>query len=920
MNEKSPLVINGIKFSPRETEILPFVASGMSYKTIAIQLGISFRTVDTHIQNIGKKIGHTSQEGIRKFLRTSNVCFDTYSSHKENKLTRIIVGILLPLLLIMSYYVFFMVNANKHNTINNIKTVCSILERQNILDKMLVCIKQNKTIVLIGQGGMGKTTIARKFAVFWEKEYDFVFEINAETADAAASSFKNIAWKLASTEAARATVLSILNISDREERTNQIIDFVKKQLIDHKWLLIFDNVNDVEIVKKYFIAKNCGIGNIIVTTRNAIVCNSAYLHNAVCLKIPELTKKEKQKLFCGILERDTTNAFLEAIPSYPLDISTAAYYIKNTAISYDDYLERLKDIDNLEKEERNIIASSSDYKQTRYTIISSVFSKIISENENFKVLALTLCLIDSQNIPRSLLERVSDKMIVDAFICSLLKHSIISVDGSMTNIHRFTQAIGRKFLLKTLSSAEKEKYIQQLVDSITPYSEIRWLMYRSNINSYNTKWFMYLPHYNAIVQNIENASVSQDCKDRTLVKILIANGFILAGSGENIDECHTLYKKALAIDKDGKYINDYEKAVITFEFGFGALLRSRYDEAILQTQQVLLQCDKIPESEALRVIAIAHLGRIYSFMNNIKNAKDYLAKAWSSIPNNKTNWSKNLKSQVLYQLSQLYTNSYKKNDIERAIACSNQILTIWNAEKYFHKSSEGQFEQLAFFVPVTRCNLIKMYNSIGKYAEALQEADEIEYLYKEDPDNTIFGIYLQASIEKGHALMRMEKTNEAKQCLNFAIDSLIKMGGDLYFWVAYVYRSELFIRDKAYDLAYQDCEQALKWKTGNDNYSQLLCCICLFNGAITTHQLNKITESTQYIKQFLELANNLCVNLLNDRTYRVLKENNVFVLPERIDIFLENSRKIFSAICGQSHPFVNYLNGLVPLVIPQHPQ
>jgi hypothetical protein len=77
--------------------------------------------------------------------------------------------------------------------------------------------------------------------------------------------------------------------------------------------------------------------------------------------------------------------------------------------------------------------------------------------------------------------------------------------------------------------------------------------------------------------------------------------------------------------------------------------------------------------------------------------------------------------------------------------------------------------------------------------------------------------------------MRTRKTNEAKQCLNTAIGSLGKMIGNLYSWIAYAYRSELFMEDRTYELTYLNCGRALKWKTVNNNYSQLLCCFCLFN-------------------------------------------------------------------------------------------
>ncbi|MDR0385084.1 MAG: hypothetical protein LBH60_03305, partial [Prevotellaceae bacterium] len=520
-------------------------------------------------------------------------------------------------------------------------------------------------------------------------------------------------------------------------------------------------------------------GDIIITTRNVTICNSEYFHNIKCIKVGELTTQEKETLFFEITGQKPVPAFLDTISSYPLDVSTAAYYIKNTAISCNDYLERLQDIDNLEKESNRIILLCSDYKHSRYSIVSSTFDNIIRQYNEFRILALALTLTDSQNIPRFLLERISSKAIVDAFICELLKHSIVSVEGDMINLHRSTQELGRRFISKIFSPQEAEKYIRSITNGITPYSEIRWLMYKSNINNYSTKWTAYLPHYKAIIRNTEQFPVSRDCKNYTTARILIAHGFILAGSGENIKESNNLYKKALETEKDGSYIGDYEKIVILFEFGYGALLYNDYEKSFLYTKQGLDLCKKVPGSEAIQIMLTANLGRIYSFMNNNTQAACYLNKALALIPSCEKIWTKNLRSQILCQLARLYvTSSMRTEDIRQAISCSNDVLVIWDADRYFHENDMQSIPKVAFFSQVARCNLAEVYNYAGEHVKALREADEIEYFYNKDPDNTTFGVYLNALVEKGLALIRIGRTAEAERCLDRSIENFTKMGGD----------------------------------------------------------------------------------------------------------------------------------------------
>ncbi|HET7762722.1 MAG TPA: helix-turn-helix transcriptional regulator, partial [Phycicoccus sp.] len=54
------------ELTPRETEVLRLVATGMSYKDIAARLVVSHRTVQNHVQNtLGKLHLHNRVELVR---------------------------------------------------------------------------------------------------------------------------------------------------------------------------------------------------------------------------------------------------------------------------------------------------------------------------------------------------------------------------------------------------------------------------------------------------------------------------------------------------------------------------------------------------------------------------------------------------------------------------------------------------------------------------------------------------------------------------------------------------------------------------------------------------------------------------------------------------------------------------------------
>ena len=67
----NPLILNGLKFTPREADVIACVVHARGGKKIASILGISHRTVEGYIHDIRLKIRTNSQEGIRDFVEST---------------------------------------------------------------------------------------------------------------------------------------------------------------------------------------------------------------------------------------------------------------------------------------------------------------------------------------------------------------------------------------------------------------------------------------------------------------------------------------------------------------------------------------------------------------------------------------------------------------------------------------------------------------------------------------------------------------------------------------------------------------------------------------------------------------------------------------------------------------------------------
>jgi len=63
--------VNGAKLSERETEVAHRVADGLTNRQIARLLGISEKTVETHLRNIFRKTGLASRAQLAVYITRS---------------------------------------------------------------------------------------------------------------------------------------------------------------------------------------------------------------------------------------------------------------------------------------------------------------------------------------------------------------------------------------------------------------------------------------------------------------------------------------------------------------------------------------------------------------------------------------------------------------------------------------------------------------------------------------------------------------------------------------------------------------------------------------------------------------------------------------------------------------------------------
>lgn len=371
-----------------------------------------------------------------------------------------------------------------------IPTASSFLNRPELMaqiDHKLRGEKEIQSLALIGIGGAGKTTLARQYAQ--QQKAKLIWELNAETRDDLNRSFEKLAAALSKTDKDKKELRVIQDIKLPHEREEKLMQFVKTHLkAISSWFLIFDNVETLASIQNHFPQDphTWGIGKVILTSRDHHFQNSSQINQT--LFVGELNKTEKLNLFTKIMSSEETepftsaqsekaSQFLDNIPPFPLDISVAAYYLKSTHSSYSEYLEHIKKYkENFENFQLSILRENGSYDKTRYGIITLSLKEIIAKSPDFSDLLLFISLINAQNIPRDLLEKYTDPIVVSNFIYHLKKYSLIMNNSLLPcnfvatlSLHHSTQDISLPYLIQHLDLRKGKPLLDKISNVLDAY-------------------------------------------------------------------------------------------------------------------------------------------------------------------------------------------------------------------------------------------------------------------------------------------------------------------------------------------------------------------------------------------------------------------------------------------------------------------
>ena len=630
------------------------------------------------------------------------------------------------------------------------------------LDKKFKSQRDIQTVALVGIGGAGKTTLARQYVL--SQKPSLVWEINAETKNSLQESFESLAYALSQTDKNKKLFKEFQKIKDPHEKEEKILLFVREKLKVHPhWFLIYDNVEKVTDIQKYFPHDShvWGTGKIIITTRDSHIQNNSYINQA--LQIGELDKNQKLSFFLNIMNRGTARQFtpaqkeeakkfLEEIPPFPLDILIAAYYLKATNVSYSKYLENFnhytKDFASVQE---NILKGAGDYIKTRYAIITLSLQQLMAAHKDFVDLLLLISFLDSQNIPRELLDKYKGNTVVDNFIYNLKKYSLItnessSAIGSTISIHRKTQELILSYLVKKLALEKNSSLFLQISDIIDSYTnelidKKNYIKIKPLVSHYET----FLSHESLLSKDIKGLisgvlgsiyfHVGDDAKAKPFLEESIRNldknrkknypkiakslinlgnvyrEFANYGKAQEVlEEGLSIYKKYLPENYDGiaralrylgkvyRSLGDYEKAIKVLE------------------ESLMLYKQNLPRDNAKLAVVLVYLGNIY-------REKGYFKKARQSVEEG--------------------LEIFKKHSPENHIEIARTLMYLGNIYRelgFFEKAKISLEESLMFYKKIfgkdnirissVLSSLSNVYRDLGNFEKAKSLIEKSLLIYK----------------------------------------------------------------------------------------------------------------------------------------------------------------------------------------------
>jgi hypothetical protein len=273
------------------------------------------------------------------------------------------------------------------------------------------------SFALCGLGGLGKTQIAAEFALSHEEEFDAIFWIDADGVQKLDEGFSRIAEELGLVKPGE----SDSGDKDRTANRNLALGWLEKpetltspkiggetepSPTKTKWLLIFDNADDLEILWDYW--PQTGNGAILLTSRDPMAKTRPLLgKSGKGLDVTPFTTDESKELLwklvgesCKVENEQKQEILLERLSGLPLAVRQTAATVRQKRITLNEFIQVYST--ELFVSELNEVESMPQQDRYKYTL-ATVWS-FNEPNPGAEALATVLSFMDPTRVYEHILK------------------------------------------------------------------------------------------------------------------------------------------------------------------------------------------------------------------------------------------------------------------------------------------------------------------------------------------------------------------------------------------------------------------------------------------------------------------------------------------------------------------------------------
>ena len=625
--------------------------------------------------------------------------------------------------------------------------------RREALNTLKSIIDNQKYLLLLGVGGIGKSQIAKEYAWANSEKYDFIWWVDASQAIKSQAPYFSKQWNLVQD-------YQKIKLSDNTlvvwENLVQTLSSSNK-----KGLIVFDDLktgND-NIAAIDQIKKGSTKHDVVATTRN-IHCNQLFNQSE---KIKNFTREDSIDFLSRLHakkynSKEQLNSLGALLKDYPLSIAQAFAFIKNIDINVDQYMDLyVKKRDELSQASYQVTQVAGQEITDGYLLTTEItttmtLDKIKQESLDSYDLLERLAFLNATDIPETLMLKIfnGDVLRTSNAIYKLMQYSFLDKKGlGKTNLYAMHEMIS-EIVRSKLTSNQRNIILSDLAKSL-----------RASVPSslqLSLMLFTEEPYFfNHLRQLLGYTSADQLVNDAVLFLKIKYLEYVLIEKRDGKEALKLITDIASVIDN--KSITNHNKAKFELiKSLFSAWITDDLDQAIAEANRAETYLKKCKHVEEDYAIVYCRLCQAHAFQGSIEGVFKY-ADLFNKVVN------KNIQIPTIYTIIVLQAEAIALCDRGK---CTRAIEKINNALEENEKSMDGNMSPnvLAFLI-----NKAKFMTISGQYKEALLIADEIDKLLEKTFKDMEYFYYAPHMI-RADVLWRTNQSKDANVAIDKSMDIL----------------------------------------------------------------------------------------------------------------------------------------------------